>query len=383
MHPIPENSSPAPEDGRVGRMSPLHRLLDEAFGRPAGAFTEEPLPPHASARTYVRLRFARPEAPCPPTLMVMHLPPDPLRSDEADGGDRPAELPFLTIAELLSARDVPVPKVHGHDLTAGLVLLEDLGDETFEARLRRVPTDEWANLYGPAVDLLADMHAACADLPAGSLPTTRRFDEALLRWELDHFREWGLEALHGPLGADDRALLDRCFDALARTLAASAQGFVHRDYQSRNLLWAPAGEAAHPSEARLAVIDFQDALVGPRVYDLVALLCDSYVEVAPALRDAMIARYAERRGFSPDGTRALAAEFALQAVQRKLKDAGRFVFIDRERKNPGFLRHYPRSLAYVGQALERLPEHAALRDLLVRTLPGFPDACPVPAPTSG
>jgi aminoglycoside/choline kinase family phosphotransferase len=362
-------------------MSPLDLLLRESFGRPAGAFTEEPLPQHASARTYVRLHFTRPEAPYPPTLMVMRLPPDPLRSDEGEGGDRPAELPFLTMAELLRARDVPVPLVHGHDLAAGLVLLEDLGDETFEARLQRVPADEWASLYGPAVDLLADMHAACADLPEGSLPTTRRFDEALLRWELDHFREWGLEALHGPLDADDRALLDRSFDALARALTSSPQGFVHRDYQSRNLLWAPASDGAD-GDARLAIIDFQDALLGPRVYDLVALLCDSYVEITPALRDAMIARYAERRGFTAEASRALAAEFALQAVQRKLKDAGRFVFIDRERKNPGFLRHYPQSLAYVGQALERLPEHAALRDLLGRTLPGFPDACPVPAPTS-
>jgi aminoglycoside/choline kinase family phosphotransferase len=350
-------------------MSPLDSLLRESFGQHPYVYAEEPLPQHASARTYVRLRFADPGR-APETIMVMRLPPDPFQSDEGDGGERSRELPFLSVAELLRTRNVPVPAIYGHDLAAGLVLLEDLGDQTFEARLLSVSKGEWMGLYGRAVDVLADLHAACEELPEGSLPRTRHFDQALLRWELDHFREWGLEALHGPLAVPERAAMDQAFDALARALASAPQGFVHRDYQSRNLMCSSSEE--------LTVIDFQDALTGPRVYDLVALLCDSYVAIDPALQDAMIARYAARRGFSVDQTRALTAEFFLQAIQRKLKDAGRFVFIDRERKNPAFLQHYPQSLRYVGRALERVPEQAELRQLLMRHVPGFPDACPTP-----
>jgi aminoglycoside/choline kinase family phosphotransferase len=121
-----------------------------------------------------------------------------------------------------------------------------------------------------------------------------------------------------------------------------------------------------------AIIDFQDALLGPRQYDLVALLRDSYVELEPAFLDAMVARYLERLA-AEGGPRlepaAFRATFDLLTVQRKLKDAGRFVFIDRVKGNPGFLRSIPASLRYVRAALLRLPRLASLHALLARHVP--------------
>ncbi len=46
--------------------------------------------------------------------------------------------------------------------------------------------------------------------------------------------------------------------------------------------------------------------------------------------------------------------FYLQTLQRKLKDAGRFVYIDRVKGNPDFLRFIPSSLRYVRQAMNWL-----------------------------
>lgn len=350
--------------------SALGALLERAFGCAPGPYAEEPFPQLASTRTYARLRLAHSRPPYPATLIVMRLPPDPLKGDEGTSSPAPDELPFTAMAGLLRERSLRVPEVYGKDLDAGLVLLEDLGDETFEDRLRRSPAAEWEGLYERAVDLLADMHLACADLPESSLPRARRFDEALLRWELDHFREWGLEALGGPLPRDERAALDRLFDRLAAEVASGPTGFVHRDYQSRNLMWAPGDH--------LAIIDFQDALTGPRVYDVVALLCDSYVDLSLGLQRAMAARYAARVGVTADELEAFEAELWRQALQRKLKDAGRFVFLDRERGNPSFLRWFPQSLAYAGRALSRTAGYEELERLLSRRLPGFPDACAVP-----
>jgi aminoglycoside/choline kinase family phosphotransferase len=61
--------------------------------------------------------------------------------------------------------------------------------------------------------------------------------------------------------------------------------------------------------------------------------------------------------------------FDLLTVQRKLKDAGRFVFIDRVKKNPGFLPNIPTSLRYVRAAMARLPELRPLQELLARHVP--------------
>ena len=54
-------------------------------------------------------------------------------------------------------------------------------------------------------------------------------------------------------------------------------------------------------------------------------------------------------------------------MQRKLKDAGRFVFIDRVRGNPGFLVSIPASLRYVREALARRPDLGTLQAILAAT----------------
>jgi aminoglycoside/choline kinase family phosphotransferase len=298
----------------------------------------------------------------------MRLPENPLGSDERSGAEAPSELPFIDVQRMLARRGIAVPRVYVDDTKGRVLLLEDLGDETFEQRLSQTPRARWSEPYAQAVDLLVEMHHACRERrPAESIAFRRSFEPSLLRWELDHFREWGLEALVGPLSAEDRSALDRDFDRLGDQVAALDRGFVHRDYQSRNLMWAGG--------TRLTVIDFQDALEGPGVYDLCALLCDSYVDLDPALQDAMIERYALAMNRDPE---AMSRAFWCVAAQRKLKDAGRFVFIDRVRANPDFLRWYPQSLVYAGRAL-RTSGYPEVFALLQRLLPGFPDTAPVPA----
>jgi aminoglycoside/choline kinase family phosphotransferase len=315
----------------------------------------------ASTRRYYRFSLAdRSQLARPASLIVMQLP-----DDGPEGPSRVQARAFLDVQRFLAAQSMAVPQVYAEDLAHGLLLLEDLGDDTFEVRLHATVPEQWPALYGTAIDLLAQLHEACAPPrdAADCIAYRKHYDAALLRWELDHFREWGLEALHGPLSAADRVELDGHFDALTAAIVALPVGFVHRDYQSRNLIWAAD---------RLTIIDFQDAFLGPEAYDLVALLCDSYVAVRPDLQTAMLARYAERRGFSAERCALLVQGFRLLSVQRKLKDAGRFVFIDRVRKNAAFLAYYPASLAYAAAALRELPQFTALRALLARLLPGYP-----------
>ncbi len=322
----------------------------------------------ASSRSYYRVT-ATPSDAEPSTMIAMHLPADVFKSDEGGAPPKSQELPFIAIAKLLEARGVPIPKILAEDLDNRVLLLEDLGDETLEARLRNTPRANWLVVYRAAIDLLTSLHDAFIDIPPSSLIAERSFDRTLLRWELDHFRQWGLEAAFGPLDPADRRTLDTAFADLTERIASLPTGFVHRDYQSRNLMWRSSND--------LAVIDFQDAMTGPRVYDLVALLCDSYVDIAPALQNELLERYADNRQLDSDMLR---QEFWLVALHRKLKDAGRFVYIDRVRGNPGFLQWFPQSLVYVGRALAELPEYRALAELLHRLIVGFPVSVEAPRP---
>jgi aminoglycoside/choline kinase family phosphotransferase len=352
-----------------------------ATGRDAAGAPVRRLAGHASMRSYWRV--GTPAAAWPPrdaagralaaaahpSHVVMVLPPDAKPEEVTKGGTSGVD-PFVDVQRFLARLGARVPAIVAFfqdDPRGGLMVLEDLGDEMLETRLLAGGPPE--PLYERAVDQLARIRAGAERIAEREatpcVAFTRAFDRDLYLWELHHFREWLLEAWKGAsLSAAERPVVERAFEAIAAALDAEPKGFTHRDYQSRNLMILPSGEQA--------IIDFQDALLGPRQYDLVALLRDSYVELPADLVDRMIRRYLEKLAaaggprLAYPGFRAL---FDLLTVQRKLKDAGRFVFIDRVKKNPGFLPSIPASLRYVRDAFARRPDLAPLQEILARHVP--------------
>jgi aminoglycoside/choline kinase family phosphotransferase len=331
-------------------------------GQPGADGSVETMAGDASTRRYHRVRIPGSD---PASMVVMELPDEPMKSEEATGaGTRPQELPFLNIQRYLAAGGIPVPHVYRADMQRGLLALEDLGDRTFESAVRDAPPEERRRYYRAAISHIVALQRLG---DRGTDPTciafSRRFDEPLLRWELDHFREWYLEAERGVrLDPGEQAALAAAFDWLARELATSPLTLVHRDFQSRNLM-VVADQAPD-----LKVIDFQDALLGTRAYDLVALLRDSYVVLSAAEVDQLTGDFiAGAEIGDAAGFRRL---FLLQTLQRKLKDVGRFVFIDRVRKNPSFLRWIPATVGYLREAVAAAPpELRVLREIFAHRLP--------------
>jgi aminoglycoside/choline kinase family phosphotransferase len=379
---------PQPEPVHELDFAPLLGLVGQAFDgqRPTAC---EPMPGGASTRRYFRIRLPR------ATAVAMFVPDGSKPEEVARAGTAVSRWPFLEVRDLLAARGVDVPLVYGEETARGWVLLEDLGDDTLATFLAARP-DRRAPLYVRAVTDLARAQGALAELPAGCVVAGRAFDEELLSWEIHHFREWALEARGVVLSADDRATFTGVAERLARRIAAWPRAFVHRDYQSRNLMvrttrsWSGAsgenggavdgqggggGEATTngvDAEEALCWIDFQDALLGPRVYDLVALLNDSYQVFDRAFVEARLDDYARAHGWDTAERAAIGREFDLVTVQRKLKDAGRFVFIDRVKHNPRFLEFVEPTIAKVRASLARLGDDEdmrALAGLLARVLP--------------
>jgi aminoglycoside/choline kinase family phosphotransferase len=334
----------------------LCRLAAEVTGERPSSFSATKLKGDASSRSYYRLRGGT------SSLIAMVLPAEAGKSEEATQPrtTTETELPFLNVHRYLALGGTPVPAIHRVELALGVILLEDLGDVTLEIALQGGGAREREALYTDAMELLVGMRLHGESHPdPGCIAFGRAFDRTLYRWELDHYLEYGFVARTGqPPSPMAARVMARAFDGLADRLAAEPRGFTHRDYQSRNLMRGRRG---------FTVIDFQDALLGPRQYDLVALLRDSYVELPEGLVDALLGRYVEdvsaRTGEAIDAD-AFRKTFDLCTVQRKLKDAGRFEFIDRVKKNPSFLPYIAPSLRYVARALERLPEHSELLSVL-------------------
>ena len=122
-----------------------------------------------------------------------------------------------------------------------------------------------------------------------------------------------------------------------------------RDFHSPNLIWL----AERSGIAKVGVIDFQDAVLGPASYDLVSLLQDARIDVPEQLELALLTRYIKaRRAADPTFDAAAFAElYAIMSAQRNTRLLGTFARLNRRDGKPQYLRHQPRIWTYLNRSL--------------------------------
>lgn len=172
--------------------------------------------------------------------------------------------------------------------------------------------------------------------------------ELLLDWYLPH-----IVGTH-PSGSVRAEFGHAWRDTLA-ALVAGPQTWTLRDYHSPNLIWLPERSGT----ARIGLLDFQDAVMGPPAYDVASLLQDARVTVSAELELKLLGVYAgARRAADPAfDTGAFAAAYAIMGAQRATKILGIFARLDRRDGKPQYLAHLPRIAAYLARNLA----HPALR----------------------
>ncbi len=314
----------------------------------------------ASNRRYFRITLKG----TPSSLILMQLadPEGFKKSEEAVSGASAqiTELPFTNVLTHLHHTGVTVPQLRYYDREAGLLYLEDFGDLTLAEACRHADRAKLETLYRQAIDQLVLFQVKGTTPPEPRcIAFHRRFDVPLLMWEFDHFLEYGIAARLGrPMASADEAAIRAEFQRIAELLAGQPPVFVHRDYHSRNLM---------VDGSRIGIIDFQDALMGPATYDLASLLKDAYIKLDDAVVDGLIDHFLHGLAAYGQGWADRASFrrlFDLTSIQRNLKAAGRFVYIDQVKHNPKFLADIPRVLGYVKRNLSKYSELATLRQHL-------------------
>jgi tRNA threonylcarbamoyl adenosine modification protein YjeE len=328
---------------QVARLKALRRFLDRA------GFAEAKrarMPGDASTRSYARL--LRDDG----VVILMNSPRRP------DGGKSYATAvhlaedvkPFVAIAGGLRERGFSAPLVHHADLDNGFLITEDFGSEGF---VEGDPPRPIAERYEAATDMLAALHrdALPEILPLApklsyTMPT---FDTEALLVEVGLMLEWYLP--DRGIEPDDNVRAE--FAALWRDLlnkpTAAAKTWVMRDFHSPNLIWL--GERS--DIARVGIIDFQDAVLGPAAYDLVSLLQDARIDVPEMLELSLFSRYIKARR-SADQTfnpAEFAELYAIMSAQRNTRLLGTFARLNRRDGKPQYLRHQPRIWTYLGRSL--------------------------------
>lgn len=313
-------------------------LADFVAGAGWGMAQRAPLAGDASARRYERLTAAD-------GTRVVLMDADPTRGEDV--------VPFLRITRHLRVLGLSAPAILAADEALGALLIEDLGDDLFARRLERSPADAHA-LYENAVDVLTVLHAAP---PATGLADYGAVMPALAGLAY----QWYLPALAAP---DDAAQAGA--EATVRTLVATHLGgpkvMILRDYHAENLIWLPD----RTGPARTGLLDYQDAMLGHRAYDLISLTTDARRDVDGALAAEMIARYVAETGCDSVAFHAAAA---VCAAQRNLRILGVFARLCIRDGKPHYVDYIPRVWAHLLAALD----HLALGDLRARVLADLPE----------
>lgn len=291
-----------------------------------------PLPGDAGQRRYFEL-------PGQPAVLAVDSPPasEPNRA-------------FVDITLLLAAAGLPVARLYAVDFRRGFMLLEHLGGRP----LRALYAERGNAALTPALELLPRLAA----LPPAGLGGLPRYDRPKLRAEMALFGDWFVSQLLGiALDSDEQALLETVYERLVVSALAQPQGFVHRDYHCRNLMVADRDQS-------VAMIDYQDGLVGPLCYDLVSLLKDCYWRWPASVVDAAVAGYyhAVVEPQAPLSLVEFRRGFDWMGLQRHIKVLGIFARLHLRDAKSGYLDDLPLVIHYTRQVAASYPELAAFGD---------------------
>ncbi|OIO57607.1 MAG: hypothetical protein COX57_08755 [Alphaproteobacteria bacterium CG_4_10_14_0_2_um_filter_63_37] len=283
-------------------------------------FELQPLPGDASFRRYIRVHLPG------GSRILMDAPPD----KEPVG-------PFLAIHDRLASFSIDVPAIAARDATHGYLLMEDLGGSHLEDL-------DFAREPQPFLAAAA-MPAAWLPLPHDDLTDFA----TLLEYEGTLFSDWLLTRLL-ELPASEVAQAETLIQALNAQVATTPTGFVHRDHHSRNLM---------VTGGRLVSLDFQDAVAGPRLYDIASLLYDSYAAYPDAVREKLWRHFCQAAGLNADDP-CLRLELRLVAAQRNLKASGIFARLWLRDGKPRYLASIPNTLNHLQTHLDWLATQPGL-----------------------
>jgi aminoglycoside/choline kinase family phosphotransferase len=252
------------------------------------------------------------------------------------------------------------PQIYEAEIQDGLLIIEDLGSEPVVTGDPAAPIEE---RYAAAVDVLVALHSRT--LP-NMLPVTPHvvhrlppYDMGAYLIEAELLLDWYLPRLGATVGSETRTAYVALWRAVLDAATQSKPTWVLRDFHSPNLLWLPERRGT----ARVGLLDFQDAVMGPAAYDLASLLQDARVDVPELTEVALLGQYVKRRheadgNFDPVD---FIGAYATLAAQRASKILGIFARLDRRDGKPQYLRHIPRVWGYLQRSLAH-PVLAALKD---------------------
>ena len=255
---------------------------------------------------------------------------------------------FTSIANLLASRGIHVPRVVHANFEDGLLLLSDLGDETYLSSLKSENANQ---LFDDATTVLVKMQTI------DDVSLLSKYDAALMNQELALFNDWYIQKqLNIELDENTQDSLQNTLKIITERCVSQSSVLVHRDFMPRNLM--VCGE--NPG-----ILDFQDARIGPISYDVISLFKDAFISwEEEEILDWTIRYWEKARKASlpvPPDFGEFYKDLEWMGLQRHLKVLGVFSRLKHRDGKDHYISDAPRFLTYIRDVAQR---YGALKPLI-------------------
>jgi len=265
---------------------------------------------------------------------------------------------FIRISGWLNSIGLNAPEIYEAD--GPYLLIEDFGDQSFKKAMAQ--GEDAHKLYGLANDVLTTLSVKDCPLALPDYDQSKVHEKR--RWIIDWYLPTQLSSssLHGASVQSTNAKMDHthkaCNDGVVvgvdieeiaqnylnvweeieRQLPPCPQGFLHIDYHAENLMWLPDCTDL----ARVGILDFQGAMIGPKPYDLANLLEDMRFDVPKDIREEILGKYDEE----------FRSWYRILATQFHCRLMGQVIWWEKEQGKPQYLQYLPRLQNYIREALK-------------------------------
>lgn len=275
-----------------------------------------------SLRTFWRIFLSQSEH----SFVVMANPP-------VNSFLKQENMAYLMIGRHLFSRGIPVPEIYRYNLDQGWFIMEDLGQKNLQDAVKS-KEDTLPDYKQVLAHLFRLQIIGAKDFDPSWCCQTQKYDRTVMRqYESNYFRD---AFLCNYLGLKKEwPELEQPFEYLADiSTKADAGFFLHRDFQSRNIMISEKGD--------IGFVDWQGGRLGPLGYDLASLIIDPYTGLSSQQRDELFQEYILMiREHNPAWVDPFKEYFAYLAIQRNLQILGAFAFLTKERNKLHFEAYIP------------------------------------------
>ena len=233
---------------------------------------------------------------------------------------------FISVSKILNSY-VTIPKIIKVFPSENILIMENFGENKYS---RILNTKNRKKLYSVAIDALIQIHSYKFDSCVPNYTSKIFLEESIL------FFEWYMnERFYNNINELKKKFND-LFISLFKKINTLPKVFIHRDYHIDNLFFLEDRKDFF----RCGWIDFQDALHGFCVYDILSLTQDARIDFPTELESEIINYYLKKFGDIYRDEFLFA--YDLIAIQRHLKVLGIFSRLNKRDKKTVYLKHIPR-----------------------------------------